>query len=50
MWMNSCWTTGKSWKPVIEKKPSKASKAMQMHVRHAKNHFIKYLKENPWLI
>lgn len=35
---------------VIQKKPGKARRAMQIHVMHAKDHFVAFLRENPWLL
>jgi len=33
---------------VIERNPEKATIAMQHHVKHAKDHFVEFLKDNPW--
>ncbi|WP_173179380.1 GntR family transcriptional regulator [Desulfosarcina ovata] len=34
---------------VSENDPEKACDAMKLHVKRAKDHFIQFLKENPWL-
>ena len=33
-----------------EKDPEKARDAMELHVKGAKDHFIRFLQENPWLL
>lgn len=35
---------------VAEKDPEKARDAVQLHAKRAKDHFIQFLKENPWLL
>lgn len=33
-----------------DRDPKKACDAMKLHVKHAKDHFIQFLKDNPWFL
>jgi DNA-binding GntR family transcriptional regulator len=37
-------------KAMSDRDPEKACDAMKSHVKHAKDHFIQFLKDNPWFL